>query len=844
MPVTEMPTHPPLFTDPPVPPGPSAPADEPGTPDRPDRSGAVWVAAAGALLLFASAATFVAVRWDQLESWHKFAALVAVTQVLLIGGWLGRQRVPATASAAFSLGAVLVPLDGWTIAASGGGSWQRGLFACGVIATSGLPAARRLIDSIALRWAWLAAVPLLIAGSSAFLGPVPSGVMVAAAGLGALALGRAQEGMAWMVVGAVAPLAISAEPFMPLGRGVLHDLGMAGPLMPWATWLTAALLVAAMALYGRRIGRADVVAVAGSLIVLDVVGALAVSDVGADGWWFSAASLFLALELSTLATRSDHFWAPLLRPVVDVAEGVVGLVLPVLGLCWAGLAVTSRNQPTVALSLAATAAALGWMAADVRRGLDRGRIGWTATLTGDRSMAAGWAVAGYSVIAVLTLPVPRTLTAALLTSGGALLLLSRRSSGAVTGPVILLAATLAALPEQPIDTLVMLLALGAIALGVRLQGEPIAVVLMSTALGFGSLAAFAVAILDPDRWFADLVGEGFVAITGVAIALLLGSLAASPMQSVGGVGPWSIAALAAWTVHETDYSPAVVAAITTGVTLWFLAEAVVRRSGVAVVLTVATGPAASLGALRLFGLAAPQLAVGLAVVAIVVVGISIAMHRRANVPMLSGAGAHLATAFLVALPSPGALGVVLTITGLLALSVSVLMRSPVIAANGVIVALLGMWQTLAGYDVSVAEAYLAPLALVLLLAGVHARATHRVSSWVAYAPSVIVLGVPAFALRVAGEPGWHGLLAGAVAVVAVVVGASRRLAGPTVIGSGLLAAVTLHETLQRTAGVPTWIWLAFGGTTLLASGAVMEWSGLGPVESGRRVVELVADRFD
>ena len=76
----------------------------------PDRSGAVWVTATGAVLLFAAAITFVAVRWDHLASWQKFAALLGLTQLLLVGGWAGRCRVPATAAATWSLGTVLVPL--------------------------------------------------------------------------------------------------------------------------------------------------------------------------------------------------------------------------------------------------------------------------------------------------------------------------------------------------------------------------------------------------------------------------------------------------------------------------------------------------------------------------------------------------------------------------------------------------------------------------------------------------------------------------------------------------------------------------------------------------------------
>ena len=82
------------------------------------------------------------------------------------------------------------------------------------------------------------------------------------------------------------------------------------------------------------------------------------------------------------------------------------------------------------------------------------------------------------------------------------------------------------------------------------------------------------------------------------------------------------------------------------------------------------------------------------------------------------------------------------------------------------------------------------------------------------------------------------------AVSAVAVGGWRRLAGPLFCGSALLAVVTFDETLRHSAGVPTWIWLAAAGTVLLGSGVAMELRGLGPVESGRRLVELVGERFE
>ncbi len=97
--------------------------------------------------------------------------------------------------------------------------------------------------------------------------------------------------------------------------------------------------------------------------------------------------------------------------------------------------------------------------------------------------------------------------------------------------------------------------------------------------------------------------------------------------------------------------------------------------------------------------------------------------------------------------------------------------------------------------------------------------------------------------RLAGGAGWHALVAGALGTAAVAVGGGRRLAGPMVAGTGLLVTVTVHESLGALAGVPTWAWLTLGGSVLLAIGVALERSDTSPVEAGRRIVDVVGERF-
>ena len=80
-------------------------------------------------------------------------------------------------------------------------------------------------------------------------------------------------------------------------------------------------------------------------------------------------------------------------------------------------------------------------------------------------------------------------------------------------------------------------------------------------------------------------------------------------------------------------------------------------------------------------------------------------------------------------------------------------------------------------------------------------------------------------------------------MAAMVAGGWRRLAGPLVLGTALVVTVTIVESLPALAGVPTWGWLATGGTFLLLSGLALECTETSPVQVGRRLVDVIDERF-
>ena len=141
------------------------------------------------------------------------------------------------------------------------------------------------------------------------------------------------------------------------------------------------------------------------------------------------------------------------------------------------------------------------------------------------------------------------------------------------------------------------------------------------------------------------------------------------------------------------------------------------------------------------------------------------------------------------------------------------------------------------------EPYLAPGRRCCSSAPGSGPAPSARSSWIAYGPVVTLFGGAALAERMSGGAGWHALVAGTVGVLAVAAGGYRRLAAPLFLGTGLLVVLVGYETLAITAALPTWTWLAAGGTALLGAGVAMERNDLGPIETGRRLVDVVDEHF-
>lgn len=260
-------------------------------------------------------------------------------------------------------------------------------------------------------------------------------------------------------------------------------------------------------------------------------------------------------------------------------------------------------------------------------------------------------------------------------------------------------------------------------------------------------------------------------------------------------------------------------------------------------VTAATLPVAVLVGAGAIGLSLDEAGLAATVAAVVPLGLAAVVPDRWRFPALATACTLCAPGLLLAFtePTTGASGLVVVGVGLAA--AGGLMGAPALVPVGAAAASWGYWTHLDLAGVDAADAYVLPVVLVLAVVGGCAQRRHSASSWFTLAPPIALLAGTALVERIDGGGGVHALVAGGVGLLAVAVGGRYRLVGPLVTGTAVLVALAVFESLTITAGVPTWAWLAAGGTLLLGAGLAMDRAETGPVETGRRLIDVVGKRF-
>lgn len=851
----------------PRPPAPSPPARSP--------VGARWVAGLGAFLLVAAAATFVAVRWADIPDSAKLGALLAVTATCLVVHRHLRTTLPVTGAALFHLGVFLVPIDVAAIGVWGRWEWPAMLLAQGLVGTVTFAAAARTERSVVLRWGTWAAVVMLAGGIGAVT-TVPAGLALAAVALAAVACHRwllAQDpeldaglelgASAWAVLAGLAVPLAGAEQLGWPAAGVLVDLGLAGePPHPTAA---ATGLVAAAALFvvaHRRLNlMAALTGVACALV--GVTTAWVSIEPSVQASLVALATVCLLAEVAGFACRPDRFW----RQTSDVVASLGEVVAGGFSFVHAGIVLAAPLAPLrePVAGLAAGLVALTWVAATARRSATSlAMLAAAASSSAAVAMTTGSSTATGITVAVgasIVLLVPYFLPSH--DRGPVAGISTAPPTGRVLAAGLLGWAPLAAWDHPPVAAALAIAgslvvaeaavwATRATRSAAHTASVPIADAAFASSLGFlalGPLATGAIALAN------TVDGTATAAIAGVVLALwavaaILDRAEQLPTDNILGYSvpslPLSLVPRAAMVVplllatglpltHAAGVG-ALVAALALLDAFRLDEPLLLVGAGAALPLTVASLAVASDWTLAEAG-------IGVTLLGIAWLGVSGTLSERWLPPAIISAGIAGIVGMGLALDDPAVLATNLLLVGATIALLGVAVGQTSVIVAGLAVTSVGLWGHLTLADVRASEPYVAPVALLLVFAGMHARRELEASSWVAYSAPIVLLGGTALVERLAGRPAWHALVAGAVGVLAVVAGGAWRLGAPLLLGSVLVVATTMHETLGVTAAVPTWAWLAIGGAALLAAGVTMERQGLGPSETGRRLLEVVRERF-
>lgn len=836
---------------PPVDAGPPPPADPTGGDGDGERrsAAATWVAAVGALLMLAAAATFLAVTWDSLGLPARVAVVGAATVGATIGGHRLRRVLPAVGAVVFHLGALLVPIDALGLAlqldVSTAGVW----IAVGASTVVVLPLLAVFGRSWPLAVVGLIGVPVLATGLG-LAGLLVPAVVTLGVAAGLLLVpdhtgGRDEEARRPEQVLPWAPAALAATTAVLVATGAAGTWGgaIAGELTAgWApaSWIEVATsAVGAMALgvvaavrhrRASTLGLLLVTVVAAAIAVgvapeapriarilplpLAFLGAQLVAAVASRGWtaWPTATSTRGASPASSEGSSTAA------RPGDVASRLVVALEVPAALLALLSLALmflwSAWSSWSSAFDLAAATAwavvTVGWVVAVVRRGPGAGAV--AAATAGAVTLALTLdAVATPQVVTALVLVVAAGAT--VLTRGwGATAARTAATSALALGTVGLGWLTGAAWEVSPeAGPAVLVLPFVGFAGATLLAGWHVRAVATERA-GDGPAAALVLGVVG--------VGAGIHAVgagAGLAAAAGLPALAIVTTVLAGG----SVLALAALCERVPPAGDTIRAASS---------------------LLLLLGPVDHLfvDAGATTDAAAWLTASTLALLAIPVAAEAIRLGR----PWLHAAAAGLVLRGVWSVGDLEVVGWVAVAVGAAVAIGGAWQRREMVAHLGGAIANLGVWVLLDHHGVDAVDAWLLGPALQLWAAGALARRRGGGSSWVHDVPPLLLVAIPALLARMAGGGGWHAVLAGSLGVVAVVLGGSQRLAGPLVVGTALVSTVVLVEAFAVVAAVPTWAWLGIGGAVLLGAAIAIERTDGAPVERAKRLLATVEERFD
>ena len=205
-------------------------------------------------------------------------------------------------------------------------------------------------------------------------------------------------------------------------------------------------------------------------------------------------------------------------------------------------------------------------------------------------------------------------------------------------------------------------------------------------------------------------------------------------------------------------------------------------------------------------------------------------------------------------------GQALFLLGLIIIAVGLIRSVTPLVVIGLLISTFGLWTTLAAQHVEIWTLYVAPVCIGLIALGMYNRNVFpsfsanntdnagaprpRVSSWGAYAFPLSLYLAAAFVDSINTGLHVHSLIGGSVALVAIAIGAWRKLIAPLVIGTGFLFVFITREIFDVANIVPIWAWIGFGAFVLIAVAVTLEKSQMTPTQARKKISAVVTDRFE
>jgi hypothetical protein len=826
------PTHEPARAHDLIPPPPATPpngAVDEDTPDERRRLSAVpaaaWVALLGGALVLLAAAIIVASTWDSIGQSFRFAGLAVGTAGLTAVAERLRRLVPTTAGIIAHVAAFLVGPIGIAGMSLLGYTWPTCLLVGGAAAVIATEVQARRWDRETFHVGQVVAIALVATGLAALTGTT-AGLIAAIAAAGLLAAGAHRRAAGLSVLAVLSP-ALTALADAGVGAGTFERAGLVGDELSWSGPVVGLLAAMVLGIVARLRRNNGLMLTAVAAPVVGVVTGLAAVDGSAVAWLGMPALVVIAAELGWWMLPTDRFRSAV-TGAIDALAGFLlaaGLVSPwlvaELDLSTTGIA-HPWAVPAVITLLAIVLAAFRWRSED--------------RTIGDVGVAAGLATA---VATLVALGAPAIAVAAVAVGAvGAGAFLSRRIHPVAihvpafwavvsivdTGPA---STTTNFVVAAVLLTVLVIVVAGARA---RLAADAGWIGWAEMTAVVGVTATTVTQFVDTHQPTAALVGAAAAGLVLVAAERRFVALAPATAAAVGLIA--LDAASSTGTLDETFWIgwAAVTAALSVA---WALTKSPIASSGsaAAAIVTVATSAAA-------LPVDAEQF-IGLSMLAVAVLtGLAFTTRRRTPLDAAAvAAGVVLlsTTAFEI---DPAWVSAAWLVLGLQIWSFGLITRQLVVQLGGAAAAVIaaGSWWFTSGLhdwamdliepaDITVGDLWMLIATAVALLVGLTARTAFGVNSWLAYTAGLTIGGLWLTSVQIERDTVWAVPAALTFALVAVCIGAWRRLAAPLVGGTVITATTVFVATGSDLRAIPTWAWFATGGLCLLGVAVLIERTG-------------------